>query len=123
MIAKWCVMPVVAAVLLFAPQGQEPKPDRPPPPPAGQPPLPPVEEPYVEPVPRLDLPERFVTRDPLEGIWQVRQRSVAGHQLDVGDSYMVIGRRLMIVQFQAPGVSPNVPLLRACTYTWSRTGR
>jgi hypothetical protein len=123
MIVKWCVMPVVAAVLLLAPQGQEPKPDRPPPPPAGQPPLPPVEEPYVEPVQRLDLPERFATRDPLEGIWEVRLRSIGGRQEAVTAGHMVIGRRLLIVHFEAPGVKPEVPLLRACTYTWARTGR
>src|SRR6185436_7687295 len=104
MIVKWCVMPVVAAVLLLAPQGQEPKPDRPPPPPAGQPPLPPVEEPYVEPVQRLDLPERFATRDPLEGIWEVRLRSIGGRQEAVTAGHMVIGRRLLIVHFEAPGV-------------------
>jgi len=123
MFAKWCVMPVVAAVLLLAPQGQEPKPDRPPPPPAEQAPLLPIEEPYVEPVPRLDLPERFGTRDPLEGIWEVRLRSSGGHQQEITAGHMVIGRRLLIVHFEAPGVSPQVPLLRACTYTWMRTGR
>lgn len=122
--AKWCMLSLVAIVLGLAPQGQEPQPQpaRPAPAPADQSVLVPVERPYVEAVPRADLPERLGTRDPIEGFWVLRQRMVEGAPAEVGSGYMAIGRRHMIVQFQAPSPDPEITLLRAGVYTWRRSG-
>lgn len=95
-------------------------PTRPAPPPQGQAPLRPVEEPYVEPVIRSDLPERYGVRDPIEGVWKVRSRAVSGQPVAVGSGFMSVGRRHVVVCFQAPGPDERVPLLRSAVYEWSR---
>lgn len=102
-----------------APVPQEPS-ARPAPPPADAKPLRPIEEPYVEPVQRGDLPERYGTRDPIEGFWRVQARSIAGKPVVAGGGYMVIGRRHMVVHFESPGARADVPLLRADVFTWAR---
>jgi hypothetical protein len=99
-----------------APQSQ----DRPAPPPADAPPLKPIEEAYIEPVQRGDLPERYGTRDPVEGVYAVRARFLAGQPAPEGKGYMVIGRRHIMVHFEAPGPNPRIPLVRAQVFTWSR---
>jgi hypothetical protein len=103
------------------PQVQEPQPSRPPAAPAGAAPLPPVESEWVEPVPRRDLPGRFTPRDPIEGFWRLQRRSVEGRLADPGTGFLAVGRRYLMVQFQAPGTDPRVPLLRAASYAWRRT--
>ncbi len=99
-----------------APQSQ----DRPAPPPADAQPLKPIEEAYIEPVQRGDLPERYGTRDPIEGVYAVRARFLAGQPAPEGRGYMMIGRRHIMVHFEAPGPNPRIPLIRAQVFTWSR---
>jgi hypothetical protein len=94
--------------------------DRPAPPPADAPPLKPIEEPYIEPVQRGDLPERYGARDPIEGLYSVRARFIAGQPVPEGKGYMVIGRRHIMVHFEAPGPNPRIPSMRAQVFTWSR---
>jgi len=103
-------------------QPQQPKPDsdRPAQPPADAQPLKVIEEPYVEPVQRADLPERYTARDPLEGIYAVKDRLVGGQPAPAGRGYMVVGRRHLVVHFEAPGAKPGVPFVRAQVFTWSR---
>ena len=105
-----------------APKAQEPQPasDRPAQPPADAKPLRTIEEPYIEPVQRGDLPERYSARDPLEGIYSVKDRFVAGQPVPPGRGYMVVGRRHLVVHFEAPGPKAGVPLVRAQVFTWSR---
>ncbi len=101
---------------------QEPKSatQRPAQPPADAQPLKVIEEPYVEPVQRGDLPERYTARDPLEGIYSVKDRFVGGQPAPPGRGYMVVGRRHLVVHFEAPGPKPGVPLVRAQVFMWSR---
>lgn len=99
-----------------APQGQ----DRPAPPPAGAAPLRPIEEPYIEPVQRGDLPERYGQRDPIEGFYEVKGRFFGGTPAPTGKGYMVVGRRHILVHFEAPGPDPRVPLVRAQVFQWTR---
>ncbi len=99
-----------------APQSQ----DRPAPPPADAPPLKPIEEAYIEPIQRGDLPERYGTRDPIEGVYAVRARFLAGQPAPEGRGYMMFGRRHIMVHFEAPGPNPRIPLIRAQVFTWSR---
>lgn len=107
--------------LLAATQEPAPQdPQRPPAPPADAAPLPPVSAPYVEPVLRADLPERFAPRDPLEGVWQLRECTRDGVVVEAGQGCMAIGRRFLMAQFQAPGPDPDQVLLRADTWRWSR---
>ncbi len=100
---------------------QDPTPAVPAPPPQDPKALAPVPEPHVSPVLRGDLPGRFTQHDPLEGVWRLQSRSVDGKGADAGTGYMIIGRSHLIAQFLAPGPDPEVPLLRAGTYTWKRT--
>lgn len=106
---------------------QDPKPaqqtsdkDKPAAPPDGAAALRPIEEPYVEPVQRGDLPERYGVRDPLEGLYEVKERFLGGQPAPAGQGYMVVGRRHIVVHFMAPGPDPRVPLVRAQVFTWSR---
>ena len=101
-------------------QGEPAPSTRPAPPPPDAKPLRPIEEPYVEPVVRADLPERYGVRDPIEGVWKVRARVVAGQPVQPGQGLLVIGRRHLVAHFEAPGPDARVPLLRSCAYTWSR---
>lgn len=103
-----------------AAQGETAPPSRPAPPPPDAKTLRPIEEPYVEPVVRADLPERYGVRDPIEGVWKVRARFVAGQPAAPGSGMLVIGRRHLLAHFEAPGPDARVPLLRSCAYTWSR---
>jgi hypothetical protein len=102
-----------------APKESQPQ-DRPAPPPADALPLKPIEEPYIEPVQRGDLPERYGARDPIEGLYSVRARFIAGQPVPEGKGYMVIGRRHIMVHFEAPGPNPRIPMLRAQVFTWTR---
>jgi hypothetical protein len=127
-------LPIIAALFLAAnpslgslphgnpPQGQEPDRARPAPAPADAKTLPPVPEPFVSPVPRLDLPMRFTPRDPLEGFWELRARSIGGKLAPAGRGLLSIGRSHLVVQFHAPGTDPELPLLRAGAYSWQHTG-
>lgn len=106
---------------------QDPKPaqaatdkDKPAAPPDGAAALRPIEEPYVEPVQRGDLPERYGVRDPLEGIYEVKDRFLGGQPAPAGQGYMVVGRRHIVVHFMAPGPDPRIPLVRAQVFTWTR---
>lgn len=106
---------------------QDPKPaqpaadrDKPAAPPEGAVALRPIEEPYIEPVQRGDLPERYGVRDPLEGIYEVKERFLGGQPAPAGQGYMVVGRRHIVVHFMAPGPDPRVPLVRAQVFTWTR---
>ncbi len=105
-----------------APHFQDPQPTRPPAPPTLREPLGPVEVPYVESVPRADLPERFTAKDPIEGVWELRDRTQGGVNVEPGKGYLAIGRRHMFTQFQAPGPDPDIALLRAASYSWTRVG-
>ncbi len=121
--AKWCILSIVALVLGFGPtRPQDPQPARPPAPPADAQALSPVEEPYVESVSRRDLPERFTPRDPIEGVWRLRSRVVGGIGAESGSGFMIVGRRHLMAQFQAPGPDPEFDLLRSGTYEWLRSG-
>jgi hypothetical protein len=123
---SWCALLCLAALAMVAPpQGQEPKtqdpqPARPAPPPADAPPLRPIEEPYVEPVQRGDLPERYGTRDPIEGVWQLRQRYVDGQPADTGTGYLFLGRRHLAIHLQAPGLEPDIPMIQSAVHQWER---
>ena len=110
-------VPVPAADPRPAPQQPQ---DRPAAPPKDAAPLHPIAEPYVEPIQRGDLPERYGTRDPIEGIWQLRSRSVASAAVEPGTGYMVVGRRHILVHFEAQGPHPDVPIVRANVFTWTR---
>jgi hypothetical protein len=106
---------------------QDPKPsqpasdkDKPASPPEGAVALRPIEDPYVEPVQRGDLPERYGVRDPLEGLYEVKERFLGGQPAPAGQGYMVVGRRHIVVHFMAPGPDPRVPLVRAQVFTWTR---
>jgi hypothetical protein len=121
-------LPTIAVLFLAASlahggmqQGQEPDRGRPAPAPADAKTLPPVPEPFVSPVPRLDLPMRFTPRDPLEGFWELRARSIGGKLAPPGRGLLAIGRSHLVVQFQAQGSDPEVPLLRAGAYAWQHT--
>jgi hypothetical protein len=114
---------LVVASVWWAPVAQEPvktQEPRPPAAPAGAAPLPPVEVTWVEPVPRADLPLRFTQKDPIEGFWRLHRRSVDGQGADPGIGYLAIGRRHLMVQIQAAGPNPDMPLLRSTTYSWRR---
>jgi hypothetical protein len=111
---------MAAAAAAWSLQDPVPAPARPAPPPSGSPPLPTVEEPFVAPVPRLDLPGRATPRDVLEGIWELRQRFVAGQIAETGRGYLAVGRRHMLVHLLVAGTDPDVPLLRAGAYRWQR---
>jgi hypothetical protein len=118
---KATVSLLMASLAFFVlPQGQEPKVQRPAPPPADAPKLPLVDEPFVSPVPRLDLPMRFQQRDPLEGFWELRMRAVAAQPAAVARGMLAVGRGVMMVHFEGAGTDPKLPLLRAGCYSWQR---
>lgn len=127
------LLSVFASTAVFAPQdrggsgAQDPRPagtavPRPAPPPPDAGPLPVVDEPFVTPVPRLDLPGRLDAPDPVEGYWQLRARTLGGQAVEPGHGYLAIGRAHLLVHLigREPGL--DVPLLRAGTYRWQRTG-
>ena len=50
----------------------------------------------------------------------MRARFIAGQPVPEGKGYMVIGRRHIMVHFEAPGPNPRIPSMRAQVFTWSR---
>ena len=94
---------------------------RPAPGPEGLNVLPPVEEPFTAPLTRSDLPGRYTPPDPVEGVWRLRTRVIAGQPAMEAKGFLFIGRRHLMVQFVAPGSDPDIPLLRSGSYTWKRT--
>lgn len=112
--SSWFVVSAVVALWL-----QDPVPRPSPPPPDGRP-LPMLEEPAVTPVPRADLPGRIEAPDPLEGLWELRARTVGGQLVDAGRGFMSVHRSLLMVQLFALDPGLDFPLLRAVTYSWQR---
>jgi hypothetical protein len=119
---RWRAIPATGGLLvlsgLLLAGMQDPKPAVPPQEPGL---LRPVDEPYVAPVLRGDIGVRRTPRDPIEGVWRLRSRVAGGRVLAPGEGYMMIGREHLMVHFKAPGIDPELPVMRSGTYKWTRS--
>lgn len=102
MFAAWAATLVVAAWSF----------QDPPPSPAPVPPPPPKE---------AQEPKGLPARDPLEGVYGLTGRTVAGHpDPNRSRGYLAITNRHMLLVFAAAGTDPDAPLLRAGVRRWQK---
>lgn len=89
-----------------------------PPAPPRQDPPPAAQEPQESKEPK-GLPER----DPLEGVYVLTGRQVAGHpDPNPSHGYLAITHRHIFLTFAGAGPDPDYPLLRAGVRKWTRKG-